>query len=184
MTESRDITLVIMFAVLNFIFQALIGQVPSLITGIPGIGYAFTIVYSIVQSVAYLMYGGRRWRIFAQGLLISLLSLLFIPNWMLPTAMATIVNVLIVDSIFNSLYGKFKLNNRLFWWILLIQIYYWTTQPLLLLPFFSLFYPLELFIAEWFLPVMSIMLPIAIVEAVAGSYLGYGIYKRVEKLIN
>jgi hypothetical protein len=62
---SRDITLVIMFSVLELVFQALIGQVPGLITGIEGIGYAFTIFYSIIQSVAYLMYEGRRWRIFA-----------------------------------------------------------------------------------------------------------------------
>ena len=58
MKNSRDLALVIMFAVLSFVFQALIGQVPSLITGVLGIGYAFTIVYSIIQSVAYLMYGG------------------------------------------------------------------------------------------------------------------------------
>jgi hypothetical protein len=129
------------------------------------------------------MYGGRRWRIFAQTLLINSLAILpIVPNWTAPMAMATIANSFIVDSVFNSLYGKFKRDDRLFWWTLLVQVYYWTTLPFWLLPFFSLFAPIERFIAEWFVPVMSIMLPIAIVEALAGSYIRYNIYRRVEKL--
>jgi magnesium-transporting ATPase (P-type) len=183
MKNSRDLALLIMFAVLSFVFQALIGQVPSLIAGVPGIGYAFTIVYSIIQSVAYLMYGGRRWRIFAQTLLINSLAILpIIPNWTVPVAMASIVNSFIVDSVFNSLYGKFKRDDKLFWWILLVQVYYWATSPFWLLLFSSLFAPVEQIIAEWFVPVMSVMLPIMIVEAVAGSSLGYKIYRRVEKI--
>lgn len=112
----------------------------------------------------------------------SLAILPIIPNWTVPVAMATIVNSFIVDSVFNSLYGKFKRDDRSFWWILLVQLYYWTTLPFWLLPFFSLFAPIEQFIAEWFVPVMSVMLPIMIVETVAGSSLGYKIYRRVEKI--
>jgi hypothetical protein len=179
---SRDITLVIMFSVLELVFQGLIGQVPGLITGIEGIGYAFTIFYSIIQSVAYLMYEGRRWRIFAQGLLHALIALAIIPTFIPPVALAAIVNTLIVDVIFNSLYGRFKGANKLFVWILIVQVYYWATQPLWLIPIFSLFAPLEEFITAWFVPVMSITLPIMIIEAVAGSYIGYKIYRRVEKV--
>jgi hypothetical protein len=180
--KTRDLTLVIFFAVVELVFQALIGQVPGLITGIEGIGYVFTIIYSIVQSVAYLMYEGRRWRIFAQGLLHALIAFPLIPTFILPVALAAIVNTLIVDVIFNSLYGRFKGANKLFVWILVVQVYYWSTQPLWLVPIFSFFVPLEEFIVAWFVPVMSVMLPIMIIEAVVGSYLGYKIYQRVEKI--
>lgn len=182
MKASRDITLVIMFSVLELVFQALIGQVPGLITGIEGIGYAFTIFYSIIQSVAYLMYEGRRWRIFAQGLLHALLAFLLIPTFILPVALAAIINTLILDIIFNSFYWRFKRANKLFTWILMGQVYYWLTQPLWLIPIFSLFAPLEEFLTTWFVPVMSLMLPIMIIEAIVGSYLGYKIYQRVEKI--
>ena len=169
-----------MFAALSFVFNLLIGQVPSLITGIPGIAYAFTIVYSIIQSVAYLMYGGRRWRILLQALLLSLLYFLFIPSWTLPVALATISNMLIVDIIFNSFYGKFKRDNRLFRWILALQVYSWTAHSFMLLPFLSLFIPMAAVISYFSL--VTVMFPIIIIEAIAGSYIGYKIYRRVEKI--
>ena len=180
MKNSRDIALVIMFAALSFVFNLLIGQVPSLITGIPGIAYAFTIVYSIIQSVAYLMYGGRRWRILLQALLLSLLYFLFIPSWTLPVALATISNMLIVDIIFNSFYGKFKRDNRLFRWILALQVYSWTAYSFIVLPFLSLFIPMEAVIA-YFVSLGIVWLPVTIIEAVAGSYIGYKTYRRVER---
>ena len=180
MKNSRDIALVIMFAALSFVFNLLIGQVPSLITGIPGIAYAFTIVYSIIQSVAYLMYGGRRWRILLQALLLSLLYFLFIPSWTLPVALATISNMFILDIIFNSFYGKFKRDNRLFRWILALQVYSWTAHSFMLLPFLSLFIPMAAVISYFSL--VTVMLPIIIIEAIAGSYIGYKIYRRVEKI--
>jgi hypothetical protein len=180
--ESRDVALIIMFAALEIGFQVLIGQVPGLITGIEGIGYVFTILYSIIQSVAYLMYEGRRWRIFAQGLLHALIAFPLIPTFIFPAALAAIVNTLILDLIFNSVYKRFKSANKLFSWILIGQIFYWITQPLWLLLFSSFFVPVEEVISTWFVPIMSVMLPIMIIEAIAGSYLGYKIYRRVEKI--
>lgn len=180
MKNSRDVALIIMFAALSFVFNASIGQLPSLITGNPGMGYIFTIVYSIIQSVAYLMYEGRRWRIFAQALLLNLIYLLFIPTWTPPVAMATITNMLIVDIIFNSLYGSWKSNNRLFMWILTLQLFSWTTHTFINLPFLALFISMET-VLEVVLPFMFVMLPIIIIEAIAGSYIGYKIYRRVEK---
>jgi len=180
MKNSRDIALIIMFSALSFVFNVLIGQVPSLITGIPGIAYAFTIVYSIIQSVAYLMYGGRRWRILAQALLLSLLYFLFIPSWTLPVAMATITNMFIVDLIFNSFHGKFKRDNRLFLWILALQIYSWITHSFIVIPFLLLFIPMAAVMA--YFNILTVMLPIIIIEAIAGSYIGYKIYRRVKKI--
>jgi hypothetical protein len=182
MKQSRDITLIVMFAVLTFVFQALIGQIPNLITGIPGIGYVFTIVYSIIQSVAFLMYEGRRWRIFAQGLLFSLIAFPIIPTFTLPAAMAAILNSFLVDIVFNSFYESFKKKNMLFRWIFLNQVYYWATLPFWLLPFLSLVAPIQEVIQIWFIPLMSVMIPIMIIEAITGSYIGYKIYKRVENV--
>ncbi len=181
MKNSRDIALIIVFAAISLVFNVLIGQVPRLITAIRGIEYAFTIVYSIIQSVAYLMYGGRRWRILAQALLLSSLYFLFIPTWTPPLAMATITNMFIVDLIFNTFYGKFKRDNRLFWWILALQVYSWITHTGMVLGFTLLFAPMEAVLAV-FVPLMSVMLPIIIIEAIAGSYTGYKIYGRVEKI--
>lgn len=181
MKNSRDVSLIVVFSALSFVFNVSIGQLPGLITGLAGMAYIFTIVYSIIQSVAYLMYGGRRWRILAQALLLNLLYFLFIPGWTLPVAMATITNMFIVDLIFNSLHGKFKRDNRLFWWILTLQLFSWTLHTFINLPFHLLFFPMEEFMAV-FVPLISVMLPIIIVEAVAGSFIGYKIYGRVEKI--
>ena len=181
MKNSRDIALIIMFAALSFVFNVLIGQVPRLITGIRGIEYFFTIVYSIIQSVAYLMYGGRRWRILAQALLLSSLYLVFIPSWTPLVAMATITNMFIVDLIFNSFYGKFQRDNRLFRWILALQVYSWTTHGFMVLAFTLIFVPMDAVIAL-FGPLMFVTLPITIIEAIAGSYIGYNIYGRVRFL--
>jgi xanthosine utilization system XapX-like protein len=46
-----------------------------------------------------------------------------------------------------------------------------------------LFYPFEQFLNNWFIPVMSVSLPVMVIEAIVGSYIGYKIYKRVEKLV-
>lgn len=181
MKNSRDIALIVMFSALSFVFNVSIGQLPGLITGLAGIAYIFTIVYSIIQSVAYLMYGGRRWRILAQALLLNLLYFLFIPAWTIIVAMATITNMFIVDLIFNSLHGKFKRDNRLFWWILTLQLFSWTLHTFINLPFYLLFIPMEEAMAV-FVPLISVMLPIIIIEAIAGSYIGYKIYQRVEKI--
>ena len=183
MIGSRDLALIIVFAVLNLIFMFLIGEVPELITGIPGISYAFSIVYSIILTVSWLMYEGRRWRIVAQSLLFSLLALLFIPIWTRPAVMATTINGFIVDVVFNNFYGFFKQKNKHLWWAILSQVYYWSTHSMWFVFFASLFfYPFELIMEQWFLPIMPMMLPIMIVEGIAGGYIGYKIYRRVEKL--
>ena len=106
---------------------------------------------------------------------------IFIPSWTPPVAMATITNMFIVDLIFNSLHGKFKRDKRLFLWILTLQLFSWTLHTFINLPFHLLFIPMEEFMAV-FVPLISVMLPIIIVEAVAGSFIGYKIYGRVEKI--
>lgn len=183
MKNSRDLAIIIFFAVLNFIFMAVIGQVANSIAIIPGIGYAFIMFYSIIASVAWLLYEGRRWRILAQGLLFNSLAILLIASRRSPIVIGAILNVFIVDLVFNSVYGFFKRKNKLFWWIILVQVFFWTMAPLWDVLFLSLFvYPLESVLKTWFIPIMSVMLPVMIIEAIAGGYIGYKIYQRAEKL--
>jgi hypothetical protein len=46
-----------------------------------------------------------------------------------------------------------------------------------------LFFRFELALQFWFIPVMSVMLPVIIVEAILGAIIGYEIFRRVEKIV-
>jgi len=182
--ESKDLAVTILFAVLNFVFLVLIAQVPYLITGLPGVGYAFNIFYNIIYSFSLLYYKGKRWLFLLQGVIFQLLTLV-IPGSFAPAILVAkipfLINVFILDAVFNSLYGFFRKNNNLVWWAILGQVYFWTTQPFLILLFYSLFIFIEGISTVWFISIMSIMLPIMIIEAVIGGYIGFHIYERVEK---
>jgi hypothetical protein len=160
----------------------MIGQVPRLITGIPGIGYALTVVYSITITVSFLMYEGRRWRMFAQGLLFTLLSLTTAQSDILAAVISSTISVFALDLVFNSVYVSFKKRGQLIRWAIFGQVFYWALSPFVILFTLSLFYPLQGVIATWFIPVMSIMLPVMVIEAIAGGYIGYQIYRRVERI--
>jgi hypothetical protein len=180
--SSRDLATIITFAVLNFVFGFMIGQVPRLITGIPGIGYAFTVVYSVTIAVSFLMYEGRRWRMFAQGFLFTLLSLTTVQSDILAGVISSTISVFALDLVFNSVYISFKKRGQLARWAIFGQVFYWTLSPFVILLTLSLFYPINGVITTWFIPVMSIMLPVMIIEAIVGGYMGYKIYRRVEKI--
>ena len=184
---SRDLSLVIVFVALLVVLNVLISRIPETVSGIAGFGYLFTILYSITLSVAYLMYGGRRWRIIAQASLYALvytvLPISSSPGGTIPPLLATIVNAFTIDIVFNSFHGFFERRNRLQWWVIPTQLYYWGTHSIWTLVFTSLlFYPFEAAMQYWFIPVALVMLPVMIVEAVAGGYIGYKIYRRVEKI--
>jgi hypothetical protein len=149
--------------------------------GIPGL---FTVLYATNQSVARLMYEGRRWRISTQGFLVGLLNMSFIPaSTPFVVGMATIVNTLIVDLVFNSIHGSFKRKNRLSWWVILSLVYYYLTHSLWIVLFSSLFfYPFELVLLNWYIPLILVFLPIMIVQAIIGGFFGYHIYRRVKKI--
>jgi hypothetical protein len=188
MWSSRDISLIITFSAFTLIFGVLIGRVPDLITGIAGIGYVFTIVYSISQSVLWSLFEGRRWRILVKVLIVRLISLFLFTSgnlsYSIPPTLATILNSAIIDVFFNSFYSYFKRKNKLFWWIILAQLYFWSTHTLWILVFTSiLYFPFESVIQYWFIPVALVMLPIMILEAIIGGSIGYKIYRRVERLL-
>jgi len=182
--DSKDLAVTIMFAVLGFVFLVLIAQVPYLITGLPGVGYIFNIFYNIIYSFSLLYYKGKRWLFLLQCIIFQLLTLV-VPGSFAPGILVAkipfLINVFILDVVFNSLYGFFRKKNNLVWWSVLGQVYFWTVQPFLILLFYSLFIFIEGISLEWFVPIMSTMLPIMIIEAVIGGYLGYRIYERIEK---
>jgi hypothetical protein len=172
-----------MFAVLNLVLLILIGQIPELITGIPAIGYAFIIFHAITGSVVLLIYEGRRWRLFTQGLLFNSIALLSVQTWTPTAALVALLTSFIIDVVFNSYYGFFKQKNKLLWWVILAQVYSFTTQPIWTLLFVSFFMsPFESVLRNWFIPIILVALPVIIIEAIAGGYIGHRIYQRVKKL--
>jgi hypothetical protein len=182
--SSREIALVVVFAVLIVIFGLFIGRLAGMIQ-IPPFGastaYLLSIFYSIIHSLAFLMYKGKRWTLFSQAIISSLLTMaLGAPISGIP--MATITNLFICDVIFNSYYGVFEQKKRLLWLTLSFQILYWATHAIWLLVYNSIFfYSFEGLMEFWFIPIMLILIPIMVIEGVIGGYIGYKIYRRVEK---
>ena len=186
--NTRDLSLIIVFAALLVVLNVLISRIPETVSGIAGFGYLFSIFYSITLSVAYLMYGGRRWRIIAQASLYALVyvvtSISSPPGGTIPPLLASIVNSFTIDIVFNSFHGYFEKRNKLQWWIVLTQLYYWATHSIWTLILGSLlFFSFDMALQFWFIPVMSLMLPVMIVEAIIGAIIGHKIFRRVEKIV-
>jgi len=129
------------------------------------------------------MYKGRRWRLFTQSLLFNSLAFFLVQSYTPTAAIVSILTSFIIDVVFNSCYGFLKRKNKLLWWAILSQVYSWTTQPIWTLLFVALFFaPFEAVLRTWFIPIILVSLPMIIGEAIAGGYIGYKIYRRVEKL--
>jgi hypothetical protein len=121
---------------------------------------------------------------FAQGFLFTFLSLTTAQSDMLASVISSTISVFALDLVFTSVYVPFKERDQLARWAIFGQVFYWTLSPFVILVSLSLFYPLEGVIATWFIPVMSIMLPVMIIEAFVGGYIGYQIYRSVAKISN
>ena len=181
MWRSRDLALVITISVLSLIYTTFVSQIGNMLTGISSSNYLFTVGHAILISVAMLLYEGRRWRLFAQCVLVSIL---FIPTYQGGTPfdplarLPIIVDAFFVDIIFNSSYGFFEKRNQLFWWAILSVIFYCTTSPFFFMLNMYLFYPTEILTS--FMSVAFLMLPVIFIESVIGGYFGYKIYERVK----
>jgi hypothetical protein len=185
--RSKDVAFIVFFSVLSFInfstlVQFLVAAIP-----IPGIIYCIDVGGAIIFGVSFLMYEGRRWRVLAQGLLILVFGFYSSYNGnaalYLITLFPWVLRLLIADSVFNSLYGRFKARNRLLWLSILAVLFFFGVGPFLAVLFFWLF-PVY-FPASILTPIMitvTLALPVIIALSVTGGYLGFKIYKRVEKL--
>ena len=174
--------MIIIFAVLNFTIMLITHQITSVIY-VVGLSYVFTIFYAINASVAWLMYEGRRWRIFLQAILFNTLTSLFIPSSTIVLGVAGVLHAFTADLIFNSFYRQFKTKNRLLWWIILLQIFFWMTAPFFTFVFLASFvYPINSVLNIFLIPTLTVGLPIMIIEAIAGAIIGYKIFRRVENI--
>ena len=148
-----------------------------------GLSYVFTIFYAINASVAWLMYEGRRWRILLQAILFNTLTSIFIPSSTIVLGVAGVLHAFTADLIFNSFYRQFKTNNKLFWWIILLQIFFWVTAPFFTFVFLASFvYPINSVLNIFLIPTLTVGLPIMVIEAILGAIIGYKIFQRVENI--
>ena len=182
MWHSRDLTLVILLAVVSFVYTIFVGQLGNLLTGIQGLNYLFIIGHMIFISFGFLMYEGRRWRLFLQGVLAALLTLTtalsgapFDPLSKIPMIAVSFF----ADLIFNSFYGFFKNKNKLIWLAIIVVLGYAFILPVFVIVNMTLFYTPQ--ILNMYLSVYLLLLPVTIVETIMGGLIGTLIYKRVNK---
>lgn len=182
MWESRDLTLVITLAVVSFIYSIFVGQLGTLITGIQGLNYLFIVGHTIFISFGFLMYEGRRWRLFLQGVLAAMLTLttyLSGAPFDVLSKIPMVINSFFGDLIFNSFYTFFKKRNRLLWSAILVALGFVLIIPVFVTLNMYLFYPPQ--VLTMYINVYLLLLPVTIIETIVGGYIGYKIYGRVRK---
>ena len=184
MLSSRELSQIIILAVLGFVSTVLVGQVATMISGVPGANYLLVIVYAIQTGFALLLYQGRRWRFFAQT---SLFTLLIIPTYIggIPFDVLSKLNLIatsfLCDLVFNSVFGVFEKGNKLVWWAILATVVFWVLNPLFGVVIKSVFlFPSEFMVR--FVGMLPFLFPVIIVESVVGGFLGYKVYERVKVL--
>lgn len=180
MWQSRDISLVIVTAVAVFVSTLLIFQYASVLTGIVGANYIFTIGMAFFVSLTFLLFEGRKWRFFLHNTLVALLTLPTTlggpPYDIFPRLILVLVGVL-ADLLFNSFYKVFKNRNQLVYWSIIVGAGFFLILPFFQILFFPVFFPPQF--VENFTRVVILMLPWIIAGGVAGGYLGFKIYDRV-----
>ena len=182
MQKTRDLTLVVLFAVLSFAAWGTLGQLPVTLTGIVGISYAFLILHAIPQAVALMFFEGRRWRFFLMHTLFALLSLptnLGGAPFDLTFRLPIIVTGLIADIVVNSFYKMAKRQDRLRLWITLGNAFRWGIDPFIGLVIFNLYLPVD--IIALYLSFYVLLTPLVVAEGAVTGYIGYKIYNRVKK---
>jgi hypothetical protein len=180
MWKSRDIALVILFAVISFIYSFFVGQLADLLTGIFGLNYLLIFGHATIISSALLVYKGKRWSLFFQGALVLLLVLPTHQGGLPFDVLARtpiLVNTLLGDIIYNSVYKFFKKRNLLVWWATLCVTVFFVISPFLFMLNLYLFYPTEALTT--FMELALLMLPVIIIESIIGGYFGYKVYERV-----
>jgi hypothetical protein len=182
--HTKDLTRAILLAVIVFVTHSWVGQIPYLVTGIPGIGYYLIIVHTILYGVAALLFQGRRWRmVFMTALMVVLTMPLHLggPPYDIVTRLPILTSIFFYDLIFNSLYGMFRRKNQLALWAISGVTFHFVFGTLLDVPINFLFYGPE--VVETIFNIVATFLPVIFVESIVGAYLGYLIYRRVESIV-
>ena len=183
MWKSRDLALVVLFPVVNVIYTYLIGQLGWLLLGVPGSNMALIIGGVIINSVALLMFEGRRWRFLLMQLIFVILilptNLVGTPFDILPR-IPSIINAIHADILYNSIYGFFEKRNRLKLWSIICMVEFFLVNPLLTSIAFTFLFPPEFVSA--FINVILLLLPVSIAESVIGALIGFKLYEKVKKI--
>jgi hypothetical protein len=180
--SSKDICCIILMAVLGFVSTALVVQMAGLISGIPGSNYVFTIFLAVQTTISFLVFEGRRWRFFVQ---FSIFTLLIIPTHLggLPFAVQSrihfVITALVADLIINSFYETSRKNGKLKLWSVSGSLLFWVMLPFFSLLIRPLFFSIEAVLL--FANVVLLLLPVIVIESVAGGYVGYRIFLRLRK---
>lgn len=180
MWSSRDVAVIIVLAVVSFLYSVFIGQLGNLFTGVLGFNYFFFWGHAILIAFGLLIYEGRRWRFLTQGIIVALLTL---PTYQsgLPfdilARIPMVANSLIIDILFNTGWRYFKKKNRLLWWIILTNIVWILIIPFLFVLNMSIFYSTQA-LANW-LNIYFMLFPLTFTEMIIGAYIGYKLFNRI-----
>ena len=183
MWGSRDLALVILIAVVALVYSVFVAQVATLVTGIKGLNYLLFIGHAIWASLAFLLFQGRRWRLFVTALLLVVLTL---PTYLMGTPfdliprVPAILNAFFADIIMNSFYVTFIKREKILIWSILSALTFSIGDILFRTLILPIFYP-----PEYVSPLLAVFLvlsPIVIIEAIAGGIIGYQIYQRIKNI--
>ena len=182
MWNSKEIGLIIIFSVLNFVYTALVGQMAWFISGVPGTNLLLIIGGVVINSVALLYFKGRRWRFAIYQILFAMLS---IPTFFLGvpfdvvSRLPLVIAGLVTDVFLNGVYHFFAKKKILKLWVIIDMNVYFLITPLISLIYFSVLY--EPGYVSFFVNNVIILIPIIIAESTIGAVIGYNIYERLKK---
>ncbi|MFZ7138290.1 MAG: hypothetical protein ACOWW1_07725 [archaeon] len=182
MLKTRELTLIILFGVTAFVYQASIGQLPLLITGIPGLGYILVIGLRIIFGTAFLFFEGKRWRYFfcyvLFCLLLSFIHLSTNPFYVFAN-IPSLINGFTSDVIFNSFYKKFQRQHRLNWLAMIQMTVSSTLDIFLRILILPVLMPPEF--TSTFTYVTMLLLPLVMFYGIIGGYIAFKIYSIVDE---
>jgi len=184
--RTKEIALIVSFATV-LVSVAYLVQHLRATTGVIGLGFFFTILGAIPNSVAMLSFRGRRWRFFCMGCIVFFLILptyVYGAPFNLATKWIYIANVFLCDLIFNTLYKPFR-RHRMLWTVLLMCFFYVNINLLGLVRLYLFAQEkIRLYAVAFYLRfLVPIFLPVAVVEAIIGAIIGYRTYMRVRHLV-
>ena len=182
MLKTRELSLIILFGVTAFIYQSSIGQLPLIITGIPGLGFILVIGLRIIFGTAFLIFEGKRWRYFMCYIifcfLLSFVHLFLIPYYIFAN-IPSLINSFIGDLFFNSFYKKFQRQNWLKW-LVMVQLTFSSTLDIFLrILILPILMPPEF--TSIFTVVTITLLPLVMFYGLIGGYVAFKIYSMVDK---
>ena len=183
MWNSKDVSLIIVLAVLSFVYSLSIAQLPTLIVGVVGLNYIFIIGHGILISLSLLIYKGKRWLF---GFQTALLALLMIPTFAMGIPFDVLARFPLVvagflsDFIFNSIYAYFCTKKMLNYWAILAALFTIGINPFLTVITMFFFYPP--IVMTSFIQLVLLLSPVIIIEALIGGYIGFVLFNKLKNI--